>query len=83
MDTISMISKNSKKFDPHRLFLSLSDKTNLKRSDKYLAFSNLSIYYRSKISASSGAKTLNYLMDYILYQIFKIILSISPKNMKQ
>ena len=56
MDTISMISKNSKKFDPHRLFLNLSDKTNLKRSDKYLAFSNLSIYYRSKISASKWSK---------------------------
>ena len=81
-----MISKNSKKFDPHRLFLNHSDKTNLKRSDKYLAFSDLSIYYRSKISASKWNKMdyiLDYMMDYILYQIFKIILSISPKNMKQ
>ena len=30
-----------------------------------------------------GMKNLNYLMDHILYQIFKIILSISSKNMKQ
>ena len=28
-------------------------------------------------------KNLNYLMDHVLYQIFKIILSISSKNMKQ
>ena len=27
-------------------------------------------------------KNLNYLMDHILYQIFKIILSILPRNMK-
>ena len=28
-------------------------------------------------------KNLNYLMDHILYQIFKTILSISSKNMRQ
>ena len=30
-----------------------------------------------------GTKNLNYLMDHILYKIFKIILSISSKIMKQ
>ena len=30
-----------------------------------------------------GMKNLNYLMDHILYQIFKIILNTSQKNMKQ
>ena len=39
-----MIFKNSKTSDPHRLLLNLSDKINLK-SDKYVALSNLSIYY--------------------------------------
>ena len=29
-----------------------------------------------------GVINLNYLMDHIPYQIFKIILSISPENMK-
>ena len=29
---------------PYRLLLNLSNKINLKRRDKYLAFSNLSIY---------------------------------------
>ena len=37
MDTIFMNSKNSGTFDPHRLLLNLTDKINLKRSDKYVA----------------------------------------------
>ena len=44
MDTVFMNSRNSKTSDPHRLLLNLSDKINLKRSDKYIALSNLSIY---------------------------------------
>ena len=43
MDVIFMNSENSKTFDPHRLLLNLSDKINLKRSDKYVALSNLSM----------------------------------------
>ena len=39
-----MNSENSKTCDPHRLLLNLSDEINLKRSDKYVASSNLSIY---------------------------------------
>ena len=45
MDLIFMNSKNSKTFDSHRLLLNLSDKINLKRSDKYVALSNISICY--------------------------------------
>ena len=45
MDTIFMNSENSKTSDPHRVLLNLRDKINLKRSDKYVALSNLSIYY--------------------------------------
>ena len=87
-----MNSENSKTSDPHRLLLNLSDKINLKRSDKYVALSNLSIYYtwknmkksyknnKFKISASTEMKSLNYLMDYILYQILKITLIISLKK---
>ena len=48
MNTILMNSENSKTSDPHRLLLSLSDKVNLKRSDKYSALSNLSIYFTWK-----------------------------------
>ena len=39
-----MNSETKKTSDPHRLFLNLSDKINLKRSDKYVAFSNLRMY---------------------------------------
>ena len=43
-----MTSENSKTSDSHRLLLNLSDKINLKRSDKCVALSNLSIYYTRK-----------------------------------
>ena len=42
-----MNSKNSKTSDPHRLLLNLIEKINLRRSHKYVALSNLSIYYTS------------------------------------
>ena len=45
MDTIFVNSKNSKTSYPYRLLLNLADKTNLKRSDKHVALSNLSIHY--------------------------------------
>ena len=45
MDTIFMNSGDSKISDPHRLLLNLSNKIGLKGSDKYVALSNLSIYY--------------------------------------
>ena len=40
VDTIFMNSENSKTSDLHRLLLNLTDKINLKRSDKYAALSN-------------------------------------------
>ena len=48
MDAIFMNYKKSKTSDLHRLLLNLLEKINLKRSDKYVALSNLSIYYPSK-----------------------------------
>ena len=48
MYTIFMNSGNSKISHPHSLLLNLSDKINLKRKDKYVALSNLSIYYTWK-----------------------------------
>ena len=45
MNTIFKNSKNSKTSDLQRLLLDLTDKINLKRSDQYIALSNLSIYY--------------------------------------
>ena len=43
-DIMFMNSENSKTSDPHKLLLNLSDKTNLKISDKFVALSNFSIY---------------------------------------
>ena len=43
-----MNSGNSKISEAHRLLLNLLDKINLKRNDKYVALSNLSIYYTRK-----------------------------------
>ena len=43
-----MNSENSKTSDHHWPLLNLSDKINLKRSNKYVALSNLSIYYTWK-----------------------------------
>ena len=45
MDTIFLNSENTKTSDLHRLLSNLSGKINLKRSDKYVALTNLSIYY--------------------------------------
>ena len=43
-----MNSKNNVTSQPHRLLLNLTYKINLKRSDKYVALSNLSIFYTWK-----------------------------------
>ena len=48
MDTILMNSESSKRSDPHRLLLNLTDEIKVKRSDKHVALSNLSIYYTWK-----------------------------------
>ena len=48
MDAIFMNSENSKTSDSRRLLPNLLDKVNLKRSHKYVALSNLSIYYTWK-----------------------------------
>ena len=48
MDIICMNSKNSKTLDPHGLLLNLADEIELRRKDRYLALSNLSIYYTWK-----------------------------------
>ena len=72
-----------------RLYLNLSDQINLKRRDKHVALSNLCIYcacknlkshtkiINLKYQLQHGMKSLNYLLDHILYKIFKIILRLS------
>ena len=48
-----MSSENSKTSEHYRLLLNLANKLNLKGSDKYVALSNLSMYYIWKIIKKS------------------------------
>ena len=48
MDTIFMNSKNSRTYEYHVLVLKLADKLDLRRGQKRVALSNLSIYYTWK-----------------------------------
>ena len=96
MDTIFMNSENNKTSESQVLILKLTDRLDLRRGEKILALSNLSIYYTWKNTKSSynnnkfkkSASTWNdkfdsILMDRILYQIFKIILSIFLKSLEK
>ena len=51
-----MNSKNSKTSDLHRLLFNLADKIGLKIKDKYIALSNLSIYYTRKKKLKNSYK---------------------------
>ena len=48
MDTVFMNSENSKTSEPHFLMLKLTDKLDLRRDEKSIALSNLSIFYTWK-----------------------------------
>ena len=48
MDTIFMNYKISKTSDAHRLLVNLTDKINFKKRDKFVALSDLGIYYTWK-----------------------------------
>ena len=48
MGTIFMDSENSKTSEPNVLILKLTDKLDLRRGEKSVALSNLSIYYAWK-----------------------------------
>ena len=91
MDTVFMNSENSKTSDRHRLLLNLSDKINFKRSVNVLyikkkkkkkenTWKNIKSHTKIinlKYQLQHRMKNLNYLLNHILYQIFKIIFNIS------
>ena len=56
MDTIFMNSENSKTFEPHILILKFTDQLDLRRGEKIIALSNLSIYQTWKNIKSSYNK---------------------------
>ena len=89
MDIIFMNSENSKTSEPYILIIMLDDKLDLRKGEKSNTLSNLSIYYtwknikknhtiiiNLKYKLQHGMINSNYLLDRILYQIFKIIMSI-------
>ena len=83
MDTIFVSSENSKKSDLYRLLFNRSDKMNLNRSDKYVEKYKKFIQNNDNLNNSNQnnlkhqlkreIKSWSYLMDHILYHIFKII----------
>ena len=81
MDTIFINSENSRTSEYHVLLLKLADKLDLRKGQKSVALSNLSIYYTWRNIKSSyknnkfkiSVMNLNYQTDHIQYQIFKII----------
>ena len=87
MDTIFMNTENSRTSEYHVLVLKLPGKLDLRRGQKTVALSNLSIYYTWKKIKSSyniihlkyllqrEMKNLSYRIEHIQYQIFKIILN--------
>ena len=56
MYNLFMNSKNTETSDPHRLLLNVSDKIDLKRSDKFAALSKLSINYTWKKTTKKSRK---------------------------
>ena len=64
--------ENSKKSDPHRLLLNLSDKINLNSKDKYIALSNLTIYYTWKKIKKSCKNNKFKTSDLIWNEVFEL-----------
>ena len=69
MDIIFMNSKNSKTSDSHRLLLSFKDKVNLKRSDKYVALSNLHCVKNVHTGSYSGLYSLALKLNTVRYSV--------------
>ena len=77
METVFMNTENSKKNEPDRFRLDLTDKLNLKNPNKNMALANLSIYYTWK-----SIKTEYNNNKFKLLLIYKIILILLSRNMK-
>ena len=53
MDTLFMNSENSQTSKPHVLIFKLTDKLDIRKGEKHIALSNISIYYTWKNIKSS------------------------------
>ena len=83
--TIFINSENSKTSERHVLILNLTDKLDLRIGKEMLLYQNLALLHLEKYKKLTtnlkyqlqhGMINLNYQMGHILYQIFKITLSI-------
>ena len=72
MNTAFMNSGNSKTSDPCRLLINLLDKIDLKRKNKYIALSNLSIYYAWKNINKSYKNNKFKISDPTWYEEFEL-----------
>ena len=72
MNTIFMNSENSETSDPHRLLFNLTDNIDLRRKDKYIALSNLSIYYTWKNIKKSYKNNKFKISAQTCYKKFKL-----------
>ena len=66
MNTIFMYSENSKTSKPHVLILKLTDKLDLRRGEKGIALSNLSIYYTWKNIKSTYTHTHTHTHSFVV-----------------
>ena len=92
MDTIFVSSENSKKSNLYRLLFNRSDKMNLNRSGKYVEKYKKNFQNNDNLNNSNQnnlkhqlereIKSWSYLMDYILYHIFKIFCVCYQKTSK-
>ena len=93
MCSIFISSENCKTFNAHIPMLNLTDKLDLQRCDKRVPLSDLSVYYTWKNIKSTETmnlkyqeqhvmKTLNCLMDLVMYETYKTISNTSLKRMK-
>ena len=65
MDIIFMNSEHSKTYMPYVLIIKLTNKLDLRRGEKIVALSNLSIYYAWKnIKAHKTVINLKYLLQH-------------------
>ena len=83
--TIFINSENSKTSERHVLILNLTDKLDLRIGKEMLLYQNLALLHLEKYKKLTtnlkyqlqhGMINLNYQMGHILYQIFKVTLSI-------
>ena len=58
MKTIVMNTENSKTNEPHKFVFNLSQRLDLRSSDKHVALQNLSIFYTWK-NIKNSIKTIN------------------------